>query len=210
MKAGENSNHPVKGSTIRVEPIKDLKDIKSIKTMLADKPRDLCLFTLGINTNLRASDLLHITAGQVRNLKAGDELTLKERKTGKHRRINLNKPVVTAIQSLLQSRDYRDNEPLFVGRRPPMKGATGDQPAYAALSVPSVTRLVKQWCRAINLRGNYGSHTLRKTFGYHRRVTFGRGLPELMEVFNHSSQAVTLRYLCVQEEEIRDIYMDEL
>lgn len=46
--------------------------------------RALCLFTLGINTNLRASDLLRITAGMVRHLEAGDELTLKEQKTGNH------------------------------------------------------------------------------------------------------------------------------
>ena len=30
--------------------------------------------------------------------------------------------------------------------------------------------------------------TLRKTFGYHQRVTFGAGIPELMEMFNHSNQ----------------------
>ncbi|MBW2365953.1 MAG: tyrosine-type recombinase/integrase [Deltaproteobacteria bacterium] len=60
----------------------------------------------------------------------------------------------------------------------------GDKP----LSVPTLNNLVKKWCRAINLRGNYGSHTLRKTFGYHQRVRFGVGLPELMVAFNHSSQ----------------------
>ena len=53
-----NPNHPKKGSSIKVDPIKSLKDIKAIKKLLHDKPRDLCLFTLGINTNLRASDLL--------------------------------------------------------------------------------------------------------------------------------------------------------
>ena len=51
-------NHPQKGSTIRVDPIKELKHIKTIKKLLADRPRDLAMFTLGINTNLRASDLL--------------------------------------------------------------------------------------------------------------------------------------------------------
>ena len=53
MISGQNSNHPRKGSTIKVEPIKRLKDLKAIKKLLQDKPRDLCLFTIGINTNLR-------------------------------------------------------------------------------------------------------------------------------------------------------------
>jgi len=189
-----NPNHPKKGSTIRVEPIRHLKDIKAIKRLLQDSPRDCCLFTFGINTNLRASDLLAITAGMVRN---EEELVLKEKKTGKERRITLNTISQKAIQRLLDSRDYDDDDRLFQGQRGP-------------LTVPTVNRLVKAWCKLINLKGNYGSHTLRKTFGYHQRVTFGRGLPELMTVFNHSTQKQTLDYLCVQPEEIKDIYLNEL
>ncbi len=190
----KNPNHPKKGSTIKVEPIRSLKDIKSIKRLLQDSPRDFCIFTLGINTNLRASDLLAITAGMVRNQ---EELVLREKKTGKERRITLNTTIQKAIQRLLASRKYDDADRLFQGQRGP-------------LTVPTVNRLVKGWCRAINLKGNYGSHTLRKTFGYHQRVTFGRGLPELMTVFNHSTQKQTLDYLCVQPEEIKDIYLNEL
>ena len=196
-KASKNPNHPPKGSTIRVEPIKILKDIKAIKKMLHDKPRDLCLLTLGINTNLRASDLLWITAGMVRDLNAGDELTLKEKKTGKHRRITLNKAVTASVQALLASRKYLDNDPLFLGQR-------------GLLTVSSVNRLVKTWCKTINLKGNYGSHTLRKTFGYHQRVSFNVGVPELMVAFNHSSQRETLEYLCIQPDEVKSIYMNEL
>lgn len=196
-KAIRNPNHPPKGSTIRVEPIKKLKDVKAIKKLLHDKPRDLCLFTLGINTNLRASDLLRITAGKVRDLNAGDELTLKEKKTGKHRRITLNKAVTASVRVLLASRKYQDNDPLFLGQR-------------GLLTVSSVNRLVKTWCKTINLKGNYGSHTLRKTFGYHQRVSFNVGVPELMVAFNHSSQRETLEYLCIQPDEVKSIYMNEL
>jgi hypothetical protein len=62
----------------------------------------------------------------------------------------------------------------------------------------------------INLRGNYGSHTLRKTWGYHQRVTFGQALPVLCEVLGHSTQRQTLAYLCIQAEEIRSVYANEL
>ena len=165
--------------------------------MLGDDPRNSALFTIGINTNLRASDLLRIKVGQVRDLKPGDEIELKERKTGKPRRITLNKACVQAIQRLLASRPCADEDLLFTGQRGP-------------LTVPSVHRLVKGWCRAINLRGNYGSHTLRKTFGYHQRVTFGTDIPRLMVVFNHSTQRQTLEYLCIQPEEIRGVYENEL
>lgn len=83
-------------------------------------------------------------------------------------------------------------------------------PKGPVLTVPSVHRLVKGWCRDIKLKGNYGSHTLRKTWGYHQRVTFGVDLPRLMVCFNHSTQCQMLDYLCIQPEEIKDVYENEL
>jgi len=199
MKKGENLNHPKKGSRTKMEPIRSLKDIKTIKkNILEDRPRDLTLFTVGINTNLRASDLLQIKAGMVRGLKPMDEIEIKEKKTKKPRRITLNQACTEAIQRLLASRPYQDVEFLFSSQR-------GD-----VLTVPSVNRLIKGWCDQINLKGNYGSHTLRKTWGYHQRVTFGMGLPELMVCFNHSTQKQTLDYLCVQPEEIKSVYSNQL
>ena len=178
----KNPNHPKKDSNIKVEPIREIRDVKSIKKLLYDNPRNLCLFSLGINTNLRASDLLRIVAGQVRNVQAGDEFTLKEKKTGKDRRITVNKSAAQAIQTLLDSKNLPDDHPLFFSQR------------GKVLTVPSVNRLVKSWCRAINLKDNYGSHTRRKTFGYHQRVQLNTGVPELMVMFNHSTQKQTLDY----------------
>ncbi|MFC1512210.1 tyrosine-type recombinase/integrase [Candidatus Latescibacterota bacterium] len=195
----KNPNHPKKGSILKVEPIKKKKDIETIKKLLSDNPRNYCLFVMGINTNLRASDLLRITAGMVRGLKPLDEIEIKEKKTGKVRRITLNKTCIDAIQRLLASRAYTDDEPLFISQR-----------SGKAISVMVVNSLVKRWCRDINLKGNYGSHTLRKTWGYHQRVGFNVGIPELMVCFNHSTQKQTLDYLCVQPEEIRSVYANEL
>jgi len=194
---GGNANHPAVGSEIKVEPIRDAKDIKAIRKMLNGNPLYQAIFTVGINTNLRASDLVRITAGQVRRVRPLEDIELREQKTGKVRRISLNKASVEAIQALLSTGEWRDDEPLFKGQRGP-------------LTVPSVHRLVKGWCRMIHLKGNYGSHTLRKTWGYHQRVSFGVGLPELMVCFNHATQRQTLTYLCVQPDEIRNIYANEL
>jgi integrase len=199
FKKGQNPNHPEKGSKIKVEPIRKLKDIKSIKKQLNDNPRNYCLFAMGVNTALRAGDLVNIKVGDVRHLKAGDTLELKEQKTKKNRQVTLNKTVVDAIQCLIKDEKLKDNESLFKGQR-------GNQ----ALTVPSVHRLVKSWCKSINLKGNYGSHTLRKTFGYHQRVTFSHDLATLVDVFGHSSQKQTLQYLCIQSDEIKSVYLNEL
>jgi integrase len=200
MKRGENFNHPKVGSETKVEPVRSPKDLKLIKKLLADNVRDHALFTVGINTNLRASDLLRLTVGQVRHVKPMGDVEIREKKTGKKRRVTLNGACMEAIQRLLSNRPGAANsEPLFLSGR-----------GSEALVVPSVNRLVKQWCREAKLKGNFGSHTLRKTWGYHQRVTFGVGLPELMVCFNHSTQRQTLEYLCVQPDEIRSVYANEL
>ena len=194
MKKGENTNRPAKGAQIKVDPIRTIKDIQAIKKFLRDKPRDYCLFTLGINTNLRAGDLLSIKYDQVAGLSVGDELILKEKKTGKSRRISLNQSAIEAIQKLAHATQYEEDDYLFKGQR-------------GVLTVPSVNRLVKSWCAEIKLKGNYGSHTLRKTFGYHQRTRLNTSIPELMMMFNHSTQKQTLDYLCIQPDEIKDAYL---
>ena len=193
-----NYNHPKKGSQIKVEPIRKRKDIDLIKKLLSDKPRDLALFILGINTNLRASDMLRLIVGHVKHLNEGDALEIKEKKTGKSRRITLNKACIESIRGILEADEHQDAEYLFESQR------------GAVLTVSTVSNMVKGWCKEINLRGNYGSHTLRKTWGYHQRVTFGVDLPTLMVCFNHSTQKQTLDYLCIQAEEIKDVYMNVL
>jgi len=193
-----NTNHPKKGGRIKVEPIRKPKDIKLIKKLLADKPRDLCLFTLGINTNLRASDMLSIKVRQVRDLEAGDDLVLVEKKTKKERRITLNQTTVDAIHNWIRHGNLKGSEFLFKSQR------------HKVLTVPSVSRLVKSWCKDINLKGNYAAHTLRKTFGYmHHRINC-TPLPELMVAFNHSTQKQTLDYLCIQQEELKQLYAFEI
>ena len=109
----------------------------------------------------------------------------------------MNSACAQTIQDLLGSADFRDTEQLFKGRRGEIKTTT-------------IIYLVKQWTSLINLKGNYGSHSLRKTWGYHQRKRFGVDIPTLMVIFNHSSQKQTLDYLCVQPQEIKEVYLNEL
>ena len=73
-----------------------------------------------------------------------------------------------------------------------------------------VNRMIKSWCRAINLPGNYGAHTLRKTFGYIQRTKFGVGFEVLCRRFNHSSPAITMRYLGITDQEVYSILQNEI
>ena len=196
---GQNPHRPQQGSSIKVEPIRTKTAIANIKKILTDKPRDLCLFTLGINTAWRANELLSIRVGQVRGTNAGDTLELKQSKTRKYRMVTINRTVAESVQAFLaQAGDRLDDEDyLFFSQR------------REVLTVPTVTSLVKSWCAAVGLKGNYGSHTLRKTWGYWQYKR-GTPLPLLVEAFGHATQQQTLAYLSIQPQEIQDVYEMEL
>jgi integrase len=189
---GENPHRPRKGDSIRVEPIRSKKHIANIKKILADKPRDLCLFTLGINTAFRANELLSIKVGEVRYLGVGDTLTLKQRKTQKYRSVVLNDNVVESIKNHLRVASLSDEAALFTGLR-------------GCLTVPTVNRLVKTWCASVGLKGNYGSHSMRKTWGYWQRQN-GADILNLVEAFGHATQRQTMAYLGLQPEDVMKLY----
>ena len=195
-----NPNHPKKGASIKVEPIRDLKAIKRIKKLLEDSPRDLCLFTVGINTAYRANELVSLKVGQVDYLKAGDRFDLKQSKTSSYRAVTLNPLVIQTIDKWLSKHpDPKPNAPLFRSQR------TGD-----ALTVSVVSQMVKRWCGNAGLHGNYASHTMRKTWGYHQRKTHGQAVSLLTRAYGHASEEVTLNYLGIQPEEIEHLYAMEL
>lgn len=195
MSKGENFNHPRTGSSIKVEPIRDLKAIKRIKKILSDQSRNYCLFTLGVNSAYRANELLSLTVGQVDYLRAGDRLEVKQTKTNKYRAVTVNETTVNAIDKWLAAHpDPREGQALFPSLH---KGKT--------LSVPTVTNLLKKWCEEVGLRGNFGSHTMRKTWGYWQYQK-GTPIPLLMEAYGHATQKETLNYLCIQSNDVQALF----
>lgn len=186
------------GKTKTVEPIREFKDIETIKKVLNKKPRDLAMFTLGINTNLRASDIIDIKAKQLTGDNM-DELEVQDKRTGRKRRIKLNNQVVKSIRKLFEIRTFEPDDYLFGSRK---KGGP--------LVPTSFSRLVKQWCSQAKLKGNFASHSLRKTWGYHQKVTFGTSIPILMICFNHTTRRQTLDYLCVKQGDIEEVFLNEI
>jgi len=78
--------------------------------------------------------------------------------------------------------------------------------------VPTVSNLVKEWCAEVGLNGNFGSHALRKTWGFHQlrrnQDTQPHMLPPiLMHAFGHAQQEQTLEYLCIQFDEVARLFM---
>jgi len=194
-----NPNHPEKGDSIRVDPIRRLEDVKAIKEILSDRPRDLLLFTMGVNNGLRVGDLLRLKVKDVRHLREGDSIIIRESKTGKENILMINKAVYKAMRNYLEKVDPDDEDFLFASRK-----------SKEPLLIQAVNALVKKWTKAINLKGNFGAHTLRKTFGYIQRTMYKVGFEVLAKRFNHSSPAVTMRYLGITDKEVNGILRNEI
>ena len=59
-------------------------------------------------------------------------------------------------------------------------------------------------CCAVGLRGNFGTHSLRKTWGYHARLQ-GVDLALIMYKLNHASITYTKRYLGITDDELQAV-----
>ena len=102
-----------------VQPIRDLKKIETIKKLLRQQNlRDYCLFVVGINSGLRISDLLKLRVSDVyENGKPKDRILIREKKTNKFKDFPLSDNAKSALKEYLKTRDYKDNEPLFLSRK---------------------------------------------------------------------------------------------
>lgn len=180
-----------------VEPIKSTKDINKIKQYLFGKEnkRDYCIFVVGINVGLRAGDLLSLKINDVTDGKIiFDEVTVKEQKTGKIKTFALNKSAKEAIQCYLNTfGEYNLDDYLFGSRK---GGSLGVRPLH---------RIIKSTLMDLGIKGNYGTHTLRKTMAYHRYIN-NVPIETLQKMLNHSSSAITLRYIGITQKVIIDCY----
>ena len=181
-----------------VQPIRDLKKIETIKKLLRQQNlRDYCLFVVGINSGLRISDLLKLCVSDIyENGKPKDRIRLREKKTNKFKDFPLSDNAKSALKEYLKTRDYKDNEPLFISRK--NKGFLLRQQAY---------KILNSVAKDVGIKEKIGTHTLRKTFGYHAHKN-GYDITLIQKLFNHSSPSVTLRYIGITQDKLDDVYMN--
>ena len=170
-----------------IEPLRTQREIDQLKDYLyKTNLRNYAIFIVGINTNLRASDLVNLRYGPVsRAINEDIAVPIVEKKTGKRKSLRLNRAAKTALQGYLATQQALKIDDLIFTR------ADGLPISTAALSSG-----FKYWCRQADLVGNFASHTMRKTWAYHHHKA-GASIPTLMAMMNHRSQKQTLDYLCI-------------
>ena len=186
-----------------VEPIRDKKKIAQIKNQLRGERRfrDLLLFVVGINTALRVSDLLKLKIGDFvdQDGQVKSRFWLKEEKRGKRQEVVVNDSIGEALDEYLAAYPGIETDPehsVFFNTR------TGN--FRKPIRRGQVWKLIATICEDVGLRGNFGTHTLRKTWGYHARLS-GVDLALIMHKLNHNSLAYTKRYLGITDDELEAV-----
>jgi len=194
-----------------VEPIRNLEVIKQLRAVLKNQStRNELLFILGINVGLRIGDILKLKIGDVvkPNKVPRDYVIIKEEKTDKTKKLYLGEIVKETILNLMhENPNFETDDYLFKSRKGENQPITRQQ-AYRILnSAAASLGLVERDEAGVIIMGEIGTHTLRKTFGYHAYQS-GVSLELLMQIFNHSSKSQTLKYIGITEEEKKGVYLN--
>jgi len=182
-----------------VSPIRKETDINKIKKYLSNNKRDLFYFVLGTNTGIRTGDLLKLKVKDLKYNNVGDSIPIIEEKTGKQNYIIINKPIYKTFQEYLNEYTPNDDDYIFFSRK-----------GNNHIHIFSMSRMVKQWFQDLNIPGNWGCHSLRKTWGYQQRVKFQVDWSVICRRYNHSNPSITMRYLGITSDEVNQICMNEI
>lgn len=166
--------------------------------------RNKMMFLIGINLGIRASDLCSLRYSFFMNndgtFKEGYSLQPKKtKKQKKFVKLYFNQVVKKAITDYIEEYPVEDlNEFLFKSRKGDK--SIGEQTLWDIMNKAAIEAGIKQ---------NIGSHSLRKTFGrfvFHNADDKNKALVILQTIFNHSSPAVTSRYIGLTDDEVCDVF----
>lgn len=135
-------------------------------------PQNRLIMQLALHTGLRVGDVVNLHSDQLK-----PRVTVKERKTGKGKRITIPAQLLRAIKA-------QAGETWAFPGRDPEKPKTRQ----------AVWKDVKRAAAAMRLPVNVGTHTARKVYAVRKLAASGGDLAAVSRALNHSDMAVTLIY----------------
>ena len=154
--------------------------------------RDYAILITFLKSGIRESELAALSLEDVDF--AHDELTVREGKGKKERKIPLMPELKRALQRYVGDRDRQekivDVETLFLARN------------GTSLNPSSIRKLVKKYYTKAGVRKS-GVHTLRHTFSAHN-INNGMSIADLQKVLGHKKKETTLKYIHVVNTSLRE------
>jgi integrase len=168
-----------------------LQEIWSIRTRLhtIGNLRDLALFNLGIDSKLRACDLLALRVSDVANSgQVQSRATIRQRKTKRPVRFEITARTRKSVEDWIAAAELSDSAYLFPSRisRSPH------------LSTRQYARILNAWVSEIGLDSTrYGTHSMRRTKAtlIYRQT---KNLRAVQLLLGHSKLDSTVRYLGIE------------
>lgn len=168
-----------------VEPIRNTKKVKEIGDYIYNRYGDkyYLMYLIGIYSGLRISDILTLKVKDVLHKRS---IKIREKKTGKERYFPINPELKTMINKYCDNK--RDNEYLFQNKN---GNPISRQYAYRIIHEAGLKNGIE----------HIGTHTLRKTFGYHFYMQ-KKDIVLLQKILNHKDPSITLRYIGIEQDTI--------
>jgi integrase len=174
------------------QPIRNKHQIRELAGYYLHRSqlRNYVLIVLGVHTALRISDLLRLRWEDVYDFdenRVRTSIDLIEKKTRKAKTVALNQAIIGALT-------------LFAPSAKPGHCLIENPRTGKAISRIQAYRLIRAAAETLKLSIRVSCHSLRKTLGYH---AWKKGVSPavIMEIYNHSSLAVTRRYLGVTQDD---------
>ncbi len=148
--------------------------------------RNYMILVLGMNLAFRIEDILQL---RVDSFKNGGVYT-REFKTNKEQSFELHPSLVKDIENYINRSDLIEGEYLFCSRKGINKPITRQR----------AWQIIKQLANQVKVSYPVGCHSLRKYFARKYYETTG-DIVGLKEMLNHSSERLTLLYICWEKED---------
>ncbi len=175
-----------------------LREIWAIRVRLQihRRARELALFDLGIDSKLRACDLVKL---KVRDVCRGDRVAARtivvQQKTSRPVQFEITEPTRTALADWIKSSGLRSDDYLFPSRIHELPH----------LSTRQYARIVDSWVDEIGLdSAAYGTHSMRRSKAslIYRRT---KNLRAVQLLLGHTKIESTVRYLGIEVEDALEL-----
>lgn len=188
-----------------IKYLRDFRDSSDNEEDYQIRFRNLTMFIMGINIALRVSDLTSLKWSDVYNdnWEFHDGKKIMPKKTQKYR-----KHILLAYNNSFRraTSEYKD---YIKPRKLDSFIFTTRQNPDGCIGAGTVEDFIKKAAKNVGITYDINTHSMRKTFArvrYDHSEDKAKTLVELMYMYRHSDTATTLRYICIREEEIKDLY----
>lgn len=180
-----------------VYPITNIEDVKAIRRVLT-KWGDVKFaeaFFIGCHIGLRASDFLCLRFDQFPRHK----IKTTDKKTKKANEILVTPRILESVELLKNY--YAEKFPYIESVYLFQTTSNNSKSKTKCISVDAFRKKVKEACEAIGLEDNFGSHTCRKTTGYHLYKQTG-DIHLVQKMLNHRTAFETLAYIGLERQQL--------